>query len=62
MNFMAERLAVGYNGVPVIKDINISLEKGQILTLVGPNGSGKSTILKSIARQLKPLVRFNDLP
>ena len=45
-------LAVGYDGKVLIHDINISAEKGQILTLIGPNGAGKSTILKSITRHL----------
>lgn len=47
-----ESLTVGYNGVPLISDINIAVKKGEILTLIGPNGSGKSTILKSITRHL----------
>lgn len=47
-----KKLSVGYNGKPLIHDINIGIEKGEIVTLIGPNGSGKSTILKSITRQL----------
>ena len=47
-----DSLTVGYNGVPLISDITLSLEKGEIVTLIGPNGSGKSTILKSITRHL----------
>ena len=45
-------MSVGYDGKPLIRDIEIGLEKGKILTLIGPNGAGKSTILKSIAKQL----------
>ena len=48
-----EQLTVGYDGKPLIKDIEIRLKKGEILTLIGPNGAGKSTILKSMTRQLK---------
>ena len=48
-----ENLEVGYDGTPLIHDINIGIRKGEIVTLIGPNGSGKSTILKSITRQLK---------
>ncbi len=51
--FRTERLTVGYNGKPVVKDIEVSVQKGQILALIGPNGSGKSTVLKSIAKQLE---------
>ena len=50
--FKTSGLAVGYNGRTLIRDIDIALERGGILTLIGPNGSGKSTILKTIARQL----------
>ena len=47
-----DKLAVGYNGKAIIKDICIDIGKGEIVTLIGPNGAGKSTILKSITRQL----------
>ena len=50
--FTAQKLAVGYDNSPLIENIDFSLKRGEILTLVGPNGAGKSTILKSIARQL----------
>lgn len=50
--FHTDQLTVGYEGKPLIKEINIQLNKGEILTLIGPNGAGKSTILKSITRQL----------
>lgn len=53
--FYTEGLTVGYNGVPLIKDIKIQIKKGEILTLIGPNGAGKTTILKSIMRQLTPI-------
>ena len=48
----AENMTVGYGGVPLIRDIALSVSGGEILTLVGPNGSGKSTILKSLIREL----------
>lgn len=51
--FQMKDLAVGYHKQPLIHDININIEKGEIVTLIGPNGSGKSTILKSITRQLE---------
>ena len=50
--FKTDGLNVGYNGKILIHNINISIEKGKILTLIGPNGAGKSTILKSITRHL----------
>lgn len=50
--FRTADLAVGYQGKALIENINVALEKGEILTLIGPNGSGKSTILKSITKHL----------
>ena len=46
--FQMEELSVGYDGKPVVQNIEASIEKGQILTLIGPNGSGKSTDRKSV--------------
>ena len=51
----AEQMTVGYDGRPLIENINIGVRRGEILTLIGPNGSGKSTILKSMIRQLRLL-------
>lgn len=53
--FQMEQLTVGYDNQPVVRNIETSIEKGQILSLIGPNGSGKSTILKSITKQLKTI-------
>ncbi len=50
-----EHMAVGYGRKPLIREITLQVEKGEIVTLIGPNGAGKSTILKSIIRQL-PLI------
>ena len=47
-----EKMTVGYGRQPLIENIEIHLNRGEILTLIGPNGAGKSTILKSITRQL----------
>lgn len=38
----------------VLKDMNFSLEEGEILTLLGPSGCGKSTILNILTNLLKP--------
>lgn len=51
-HFATRNMTVGYDGVPLIRDIDLELAQGEILTLIGPNGSGKSTILKSIIGQL----------
>ena len=50
--FRTEDLSVGYHGNTLIRNIDIRIKAGEILTLIGPNGSGKSTILKSITKHL----------
>lgn len=49
------QMTVGYDGVPLIRDITLDIARGEIVTLIGPNGAGKSTILKSMTRQLRML-------
>ncbi|MBR1855319.1 MAG: ABC transporter ATP-binding protein [Lachnospiraceae bacterium] len=53
--FSIEQLIVGYRNVPVVRDVDVMLAQGEILTLIGGNGAGKSTILRSIMGQLTPL-------
>ena len=45
MELRTENLVVGYDKTPLIKDVNLKVVSGQVLTLIGPNGAGKSTIL-----------------
>nr|WP_217444806.1 ABC transporter ATP-binding protein [Brevibacillus sp. HB1.2] len=45
---------IGYGELSIVKDLNISIPSGKITALVGANGSGKSTILKTLARIMKP--------
>ena len=59
--FSAKKMCVGYNNQPLIKEIEIKLLKGEILSLIGPNGAGKSTVLKSIAGQLPLLGGYVQL-
>lgn len=53
--FEARDLSIGYHGVPVIREISLQVQKGEIVALIGPNGAGKSTFLKTIARELPPI-------
>ena len=48
-----QKMSVGYGGRPLLENIEIHVNRGEILTLIGPNGAGKSTILKSIIHQLR---------
>jgi multiple sugar transport system ATP-binding protein len=38
-----------YSGFHALKDINLTIEKGEFIVMVGPSGCGKSTLLKTIA-------------
>jgi ABC-type branched-subunit amino acid transport system ATPase component len=41
-------LVAGYDGSPVVHGVSISVQPGEVVSIVGPNGSGKSTLLKSL--------------
>lgn len=43
-----EQLSVGYDGVALLRDVNVRVKEGQIVTLIGPNGAGKSTLLRTL--------------
>lgn len=43
-----QNLTAGYGGPPIIKNVHIKVNEGEIVTMIGPNGAGKSTVLKSI--------------
>ena len=47
-------LNVYYGAIHALKGVSITVEAGQIVTLIGANGAGKSTLLRSISALLKP--------
>jgi iron complex transport system ATP-binding protein len=47
-------LTLGYDGLPVIHDLDLQIPAGKITALVGSNGCGKSTLLRSLARLMSP--------
>jgi branched-chain amino acid transport system ATP-binding protein len=48
-------VAIGYGQHRVLDDINLTLERGEIVTLLGANGAGKSTLAKAVSGLLRPL-------
>lgn len=49
-----KQLSVAYEVIPVLHDVNLTVEKGEVVALVGSNGAGKSTLLTTIAGMMKP--------
>ncbi len=43
---------VGYDGVPVVSNVSLAVERGMKVALVGPNGGGKTTLLRLILGEL----------
>ena len=48
-----KNLNAGYGEMPVLKNINIVIAEGEIVSVVGSNGAGKSTLLKAISGLIK---------
>jgi len=40
--------SVGYGQRPVVRDVDLRIEAGEVVALVGPNGSGKTTVVRAI--------------
>jgi zinc transport system ATP-binding protein len=49
-----QNLTLVLDGQTVLKDVNIAMNRGEIVTIVGPNGSGKSSLLRALIGALKP--------
>jgi branched-chain amino acid transport system ATP-binding protein len=47
-------IEVRYSGVPVIHNVSLEVNQGELVSVVGANGSGKSTLLKTIAGAFHP--------
>jgi branched-chain amino acid transport system ATP-binding protein len=47
-------LRAGYGKIAVLHDVSLSIERGQIVTLIGANGAGKTTLLKTISGLIRP--------
>lgn len=50
-----EGVEAGYDGSPVLRDVNLTLRRGELVAVIGPNGAGKSTLLKTVAGIIKPM-------
>jgi branched-chain amino acid transport system ATP-binding protein len=56
-------LRVAYGGINAVKGIDLTVQRGELVTLIGANGAGKTTTLKALAGLLRPAggaVRYED--
>ncbi len=56
-------IEVRYSGFPVIHNVSLEVNHGELVSVVGANGAGKSTLLKTVAGALHPSrgsIRFED--
>ena len=50
-----EGLCAGYQEIPVVRDLNLEVRRGEVVALLGPNGAGKTTTLETIAGLNRPI-------
>ncbi|MFN3258291.1 MAG: ABC transporter ATP-binding protein [Ilumatobacter sp.] len=50
-----DKLHAGYGGIPVLRDLDLHVDAGEVVALLGPNGAGKTTTLLTISGLLTPL-------
>jgi zinc transport system ATP-binding protein len=41
-------VSIGYNGRPVVRRVDLAVDRGEVVALLGPNGSGKSTLVRGL--------------
>jgi len=49
-----EHLRTAYGAVVVNRDVSLTVNQGEIVTILGPNGAGKSTLLRAVCGLLRP--------
>lgn len=50
-----ERLTLGYENIPLVQDLNFSVNAGDYLCIVGENGTGKSTLMRTLLHLQPPM-------
>ncbi len=50
----ARDVTLSYNNTTIAKNLSLTIDRPQIISIIGPNGAGKSTLLKALSRILPP--------
>jgi ABC-type sugar transport system ATPase subunit len=67
---LLKNVTIHYGSTPVVRDFNLEILDGEMVSLLGPSGAGKTTILKAVAGLIRPQAgeiiidghAVNDLP
>jgi branched-chain amino acid transport system ATP-binding protein len=59
----AKDLCAGYGSIPVLRNVNLTVNRGEIILVVGENGAGKTTLLRTLGGFIAPFsgsIRLGD--
>ena len=56
-----EGLSAGYGGVPIVRNLSLTVGAGEVVALLGPNGAGKTTTLLTLSGLLAPIAGQVDV-
>jgi iron complex transport system ATP-binding protein len=54
MKLEANDIAIDFNGVSLLRNVDLSVASGEMVGLIGPNGSGKTTLLRALGNLRRP--------
>ncbi len=48
------RLSVAYGGVEVVREVDLRIDRGEVVGMIGPNGAGKTSMLRAVCGLVRP--------